>query len=228
MHGDRRPGDGDSYDPQRRAAEAQAAQANQAAQAIAATIASLDAQLAQAVLDLQATQARLTAAQTALAAAQQTLEQSQREAVLITGRLQDAQALQAHVSTNRRRRRPCRASPHRCRADGSPGVQGRDAATGFAVVVDAKNSQDFVSQYAMVTTALRIQAQNLGDLQQIMRRAGTARRAFLRWPARSPRSRRGRPEGGRGPGRPGRCRAQQAAIQQLLADQTAQQAAITG
>lgn len=161
------PAAADSFDPQRRDAEARAAQAAQAAQAIAASIDGLNSQLAQAVQDLQGTQTRLPLAQAELASAQQDLERSQREALLVAVRLQDAQTREASITTT-------------LAADDARGAQvrtavgqvarraykGETAATGLAVVMGAQSAQDLVDQYNLVASALRTQTKALGDFQQ--------------------------------------------------------------
>jgi peptidoglycan hydrolase CwlO-like protein len=161
------PAVADSFDPQRRDAEARAAQAAQAARTIAASIDGLNSQLAQAVQDLQGTQTRLPLAQAELASAQQDLERSQREALLVAVRLQDAQTREASITTT-------------LAADDARGAQvrtavgqvarraykGETAATGLAVVMGAQSAQDLVDQYNLVASALRTQTKALGDFQQ--------------------------------------------------------------
>ena len=220
----------DSYDPQRRAAEARAAQADQAAQAIAASIEGLNAQLAQAVLDLQATQARLVDAQAELAAAQQTLERSQREAVLIAARLQDAQVLEADV-TAKMAADDARTAQVRIAVGqlARRAYKGETAATSLAVVVEAKTSQDFVIQYAMVATALRIQTRSLGDLRQV---AAASRNSKARLTAVTNEIALLKVDADRKVAEAEAAKAaavaRQAEIEQLLADQAAKQAVVTG
>ncbi|HEY8721671.1 hypothetical protein [Pengzhenrongella sp.] len=161
------PAAADSYDPQRRAAEARAAKATQSAAALSASIDALNVALDQAVLDLQASKARLPIAQAEVAAAKVDLERSQREATLIAARLKDARAQESAISTT-------------IAADAVRGAQlhvavgqmarraykGQTAATALATVLDSKNAQDFVNEYGVVATALRIQTKALRESEQ--------------------------------------------------------------
>ena len=162
------PAVADSYDPQRRDAEARLNQATQAADAIAASIATLTNQLAQAESDLQATQARLPAAQAELAAAQQTLERTQREALLIASQLQDAQAEETSITTTIGVDAAKTEQAHTAVGEmAREAYQGGTAATGLAFVFGAKTTQDFVDQYVMVATSLRVETAALDQLHQI-------------------------------------------------------------
>ena len=162
------PAQADGYGLQRRDAEARAAQAAQSAAVIATTIGGLTARLTQAADDLHATQARLPVAQTELAAAQQAAERSHRAANLVASRLQDAQALQVNVATT-----IASDAAHTAQVAASVGqiareaYKGQTAATGLAVALGAKSSQDFVDQYTMVSTALRIQSDTLATELQV-------------------------------------------------------------
>ena len=162
------PAQADGYGPQRRDAEARAAQAAQSAAVIATTIGGLTARLTQAADDLHATQARLPVAQTELAAAQQAAERSHRAANLVASRLQDAQALQVSAATT-----IASGAAHTAQVAASVGkiareaYKGQAAATGLAVALGAKSSQDFVDQYTLVSTALRIQSDTLATELQV-------------------------------------------------------------
>lgn len=157
----------DSYGDQRRAAQARAADADRRAEAVAASIEGLSAQLGQAVLDLQATQARLPIAQAELAAAQEALQRSQREATLIAARLEDAQAQEARITTtiaaDDAREVEIRTAVGQM---ARRAYKGETAATSLSVVMEAKSTEDFVSQYGMISTALRTQTKALDELQQ--------------------------------------------------------------
>jgi hypothetical protein len=161
------PAMADSFDPQRRDAEARAAQADQAAQAIAASIAGLTDQLTQAQLALQATQERLPIAQAELATAQQTVEQSQREALLIAERLQDAQAQEASITATIATVAARTVEVHTAVGQmARQAYQGQMAATPLSVALGAGSPQDFVNASVMVATALRVQTATLDLLQQ--------------------------------------------------------------
>jgi murein DD-endopeptidase MepM/ murein hydrolase activator NlpD len=162
------PAMGDSYDDQRRNAEARSAQQAKRAEQLAASIEGLSAELGQAVLDLQATEARLPIARAELAAAKKELEASQREAVLIAARLVDAKAQETSITStitaDDARDATIRTAVGQM---ARRAYKGETAATGLSVVMDAKSTQDFVDQYGMISTALRTQTRALNELEQI-------------------------------------------------------------
>ena len=222
------PAVADTFDAQRRDAEARAAQATQAAAAIATTIDGLNAQLAQAGLDLQATQARLPIAEAELAAAQQSLERSRREALLIAARLQDAQALQVNLTTTIATNDTRTAQVHTAVGQmARQAYKGETATTGLAVVMGAKSTQDFINEYAMVATALRIQTNALGSLLQA---AATNRNDQARLIAVTKKIAALKVEADnkvvQADAAKADAAARQAEIAQLISDQTANQAAI--
>ena len=158
----------DDFDDQRTAAESRKAQADQRAEELKASIEGLSAALGQAVLDLQVTQARLPIAQAELAVAQEALERSQREAALIAARLEDAEAQEASITTtiaaDDARGQEIRAAVGQM---ARRAYKGETAATSLRVVMESTSTEDFVSQYGMVSTALRTQTKALDELQQI-------------------------------------------------------------
>ncbi|HEY8720854.1 hypothetical protein [Pengzhenrongella sp.] len=162
------PASADDYGPARRAAEARAAHAAHAADAIAASIAGLTTALAHASRDLRATQVRLPVARAELAAAKAELEGAQREAILDAARLKDAKAQEAAISST------IGADDSRgAKADLAVGqlarqaYKGETAATSMSVVVGAKSSADFVRDYEVVATALRIQTEAVAEAERI-------------------------------------------------------------
>lgn len=162
------PSFADDFSDQRAAAESRAAAAAQKAEELQASIEGLSAELGQAVLDLQVTQARLPVAQAELAVAQEALERSQREAALIATRLEDAQAQESAItttiSTDHARAEEIRAAVGQM---ARRAYKGETAATSLSVVMDSTSTEDFVDQYGMVSTALRTQTKALDDLDQI-------------------------------------------------------------
>ncbi|WP_407343434.1 peptidoglycan DD-metalloendopeptidase family protein [Pengzhenrongella phosphoraccumulans] len=158
----------DDFDIQRRAAEARAAAADSRAAELEESIEGLSAELGQAVLDLGATQARLPIAQAELAVAKADLERSQREAVLIAARLEDAKTQQASITTtittDQVRGEEIRTAVAQM---ARRAYKGETAVTSLSVVMDATTTEDFVSQYGMVSTALRTQTKALDELDQI-------------------------------------------------------------
>ena len=158
----------DDFDDQRSAAESRKAQADQRAEELKASIEGLSAALGQAVLDLQVTQARLPLAQAELAAAQEALERSQREAALIAARLEDAEAQEASITTtiaaDAARGQEIRAAVGQM---ARRAYKGETAATSLSVVMESTSTEDFVSQYGMISTALRTQTKALDELEQI-------------------------------------------------------------
>lgn len=141
---------------------------DQIAAALAASVEGLDAELAQAVLDLQATQARLPVVEAELAAAQADLDRTQREAALVAVRLEDAVAqdatLAAAIATDRENAEQLRAAVGQF---ARRAYKGETGASSLALVLDAKNTQDFLDQYGLISTALRTQTQALAELDQL-------------------------------------------------------------
>ncbi|MGV8964936.1 MAG: coiled-coil domain-containing protein [Cellulomonas sp.] len=158
----------DSLDPQRRDAEARAAQAAQAAAAIALTIDGLTAHLAQAGLDLQATQARLPIAQAELAAAEQAVERSRREAIRVAARLADAQQVQTNLTTAIADDDARTAQARTTIGQLARRVyRGETAPTGLAVVMGATSARELLNQYVLYSTALRMQTSALDTALQV-------------------------------------------------------------
>lgn len=162
------PALGDSLSDRRKVAE-QKAQANQKAHdELAASLEDINANLAQAVLDLQAVEQRLPDAQTELLDAQSTLERSQREAAIIASRLQDAKDQETVIGTT-----IAADADKSAQIRVAIGQMAREAYKGgggvssVSIVLDAQSTEDFIQQYGLVSTALRTQSQSLDALRQI-------------------------------------------------------------
>jgi murein DD-endopeptidase MepM/ murein hydrolase activator NlpD len=162
------PALGDSLSDQRSAAEQKQAANKTARDALATSLEDVNASLAQTVLDLQAVQQRLPDAQAELATAQATLESSQRAQAIIAAQLQDAQsqetAIGASIAADATKNAQIRV------AIGQMARQAYQGGTGISsvsLVLDATSAEDFVQQYGMVSTALRTQSQALDALRQV-------------------------------------------------------------
>ena len=157
-----------SFDDQRRDAERRAAAAQKRAEDLAASVEGLSAELGQAVLNLETTQARLPAAQAELGVAQETLDRSQRESTLIAARLEDARGQQASITeaiaTDGARGQQIRAAVGQMARQA---YKGQSAATSLSVVLEATSTADFISEYGVVTTALRTQTKALDAVGQL-------------------------------------------------------------
>lgn len=157
-----------SYDDQRRDAERRAAAADQRAARARDSVEGLSVEIGQAVLAVEATQARLPAAQAELAAARVESERSQRESALLASRLQDARSQQASITetltADETRRTRIRAAVVQV---ARRAYKGQTGPTRLGVVMGATNTQDFIGQYGLVTTALRTQTKTLDALRQV-------------------------------------------------------------
>ncbi|CAN5254659.1 M23 family metallopeptidase [soil metagenome] len=162
------PALGDSLSDRRKAAEQQAAANKQAHDQLAASLEDINTNLAQAVLDLQAVQQRLPAAQTELLDAQATLERTQREAAIIAARLRDAKdqetAIGATIAADAGKSAQIRVAIGQMAREAYKGGGG---VSSVSVVLDAQSTEDFIQQYGLVATALRTQSQSLDALRQI-------------------------------------------------------------
>lgn len=156
------------YDDQRRDAERRSAAADQRAARARDSVEGLSVEIGQAVLAVEATRSRLPAAQAALATARDVFERSQRESALIASRLQDARAQQASITqtivADEARGRSIRAAVAQV---ARRAYKGQTGATSLSVVMGATSAADFISQYGIVTTALRTQTKTLDALRQV-------------------------------------------------------------
>ncbi|QTE30364.1 peptidoglycan DD-metalloendopeptidase family protein [Pengzhenrongella sicca] len=222
------PAFADDFDDQRAATEARAAAAAARAEELAASVEGLSAELGQAVLDLQATEARLPIAQAELATAQADLERTQREAALVTARLEDARSQESSITTtieaDGARAEEIRAAVGQM---ARRAYKGETAATSLSVVMDSTSTEDFVSQYGMVSTALRTQTKALDDLDQI---SATNKNSQARLAAIKVKVTELKAEADQkvveADAAKAAAAARQAEIEQLIADQSARKAAI--
>lgn len=162
------PALGDSLSDRRKAAEQQAVANQKAHDQLAASLEDINANLAQAVLDLQTVEQRLPAAQTELLDAQSTLERSQREATIIAARLQDAKdqetVIGATIAADADKSAQIRVAIGQMAREAYKGGGG---VSSVSIVLDAQSTEDFIQQYGLVSTALRTQSQSLDALRQI-------------------------------------------------------------
>jgi murein DD-endopeptidase MepM/ murein hydrolase activator NlpD len=162
------PASADALSDRRKAAEQQAAANQKAHDELAASLEDINANLAQAVLDLQTVEQRLPTAQTELHDAQSTLERSQREAAIIAARLQDAKDQETVIGTT-----IAADAGKSAQIRVAIGQMAREAYKGgggvssVSIVLDAQSTEDFIQQYGLVSTALRTQSQSLDALRQI-------------------------------------------------------------
>lgn len=165
VHG---PAFADPLSDQRRAAEQKAAENKAARERVAASLEGINAELAQAVLDLQVVEQRLPVAQAELATAEETLQRTEREAELIAARLVDAQeqetTIGATIATDTERGQKIRVAIGQMAREAYKGGSGTSS---MDIVLDAESTEDFIAQYGLVTTALRTQTQALDELRAI-------------------------------------------------------------
>lgn len=158
----------DPLSDQRRAAEQKAAENKAARERVAASLEGINAELAQAVLDLQVVEQRLPVAQAELATAEETLQRTEREAELIAARLVDAQeqetTIGAAIAADTERGQKIRVAIGQMAREAYKGGSGTSS---MDIVLDAESTEDFIAQYGLVTTALRTQTQALDELRAI-------------------------------------------------------------
>ena len=156
----------DDLDDRRAAAERQQAAKEKEREGLEAELEHTDTQLADAVLELNQVEGRLPVAEAELAVAQAELEQAEREAAILAQRLADAQLEEAKVSQALR--------------DGSGKVDGaRDdiaqmareefrgsgSASTLGLVTGAQSTEEFIDGYSVSSSAARIRARTLAELQ---------------------------------------------------------------
>src|SRR5690606_33049692 len=156
----------DDLDDKRAAAERAQAAKERERENLEAELEHTDAQLADAVLELDRVEGRLPVAEAELAVAEADLERAEREAAILAQRLADAQVEEATVS--------------RQLADGAGKVDGarediaqmareelRGAGTGSTIglVTGAESTEEFIDGYSVSSSAARIRARTLAELQ---------------------------------------------------------------
>jgi murein DD-endopeptidase MepM/ murein hydrolase activator NlpD len=157
----------DDIDDQRAAAEAKQRQKQRERERLSHELEDTNARFRQAVLDLNAVEARLPVAQAELAAAQAVLEEARRKAAILAQRLQDAQEEEATVT------RQIEAGEGKVEAARSDIVQmarqayrSGDDASAVGLVTGAQSTEEFLEDYAVSSSAARIQARSLTRLQE--------------------------------------------------------------
>lgn len=164
------PSSADDLSNKRKQTQAQI-QANTTKKAeLQASLEDLSAGLAQAVLDLDAVESQLPAAQAKVDEASATLQAAQRESQRIAGELADASSQEASlalaVTADQTRATQVRGTiGEMARRAYQSGVTADTS--GLTAVLDAADSQDFVSRVALASGAQRAQREVLGQLQAL-------------------------------------------------------------
>lgn len=156
----------DDLDDRRAAAEREQAAKEEERESLEAELEHTDTQLADAVLELNQVEGRLPVAEAELAVAEAELERAEREAAILAQRLADAQLEEAKVSQELQ--------------DGSGKVDGArddiaqmareefrgagDAST-IGLVTGAQSTEEFIDGYSVSSSAARIRARTLAELQ---------------------------------------------------------------
>lgn len=157
----------DDLDDQRAAAERRQSEARAAREGLESELEGTDAELAQAILDLQVIEGRLPVAQAELDTAEAELERTQREAAQLEVRLEDAQAEEAAISEDIEKSAGKVSSAKSSIAEmARQAYRGQGEVSGLGIVTGAQSTEDFIEQYAMTSTAARTQARALTDLQE--------------------------------------------------------------
>lgn len=156
----------DDLDDRRAAAEREQAAKEEERESLEAELEHTDTQLADAVLELNQVEGRLPVAEAELAVAEAELERAEREAAILSQRLADAQLEEAKVSQQLQ--------------DGSGKVDGaRDDiaqmareefrgsgdASAIGLVTGAQSTEEFIDGYSVSSSAARIRARTLAELQ---------------------------------------------------------------
>jgi murein DD-endopeptidase MepM/ murein hydrolase activator NlpD len=156
----------DDLDDRRAAAEREQAAKEDERESLEAELEHTDTQLADAVLELNQVEGRLPVAEAELAVAEAELERAEREAAILAQRLADAQLEEAKVSQQLQ--------------DGSGKVDGaRDdiaqmareefrgsgETSAIGLVTGAQSTEEFIDGYSVSSSAARIRARTLAELQ---------------------------------------------------------------
>lgn len=159
----------DDLENRRTQTEQKLAEADERAGELAAALEDLEGDLAETVAELAEIEAQMPAAQERLDTAVAAAQEAQRLADEYALRLQDAEAEEVEVAeqidVDRSREDEVRATIGQMAREAYRG--GRDV-SGMSVMLDAESSEEFVERYGLVSTAMRTQAQVLGDLQTLV------------------------------------------------------------
>lgn len=157
-----------SWDDDRAAAEARQRANENAMAELEEHLEDTSAELIEAQAELEGIQAAIPVAEAQLAAAETRLAELQREAAIIAGRLQDAEALEAsltqQIEESAARTEEIRTAIGRMARDA---YQGEMTASSLSAVLDAQSTEEFVEQSALASTALRTQTQALREMEQL-------------------------------------------------------------
>ncbi|PUB32262.1 murein DD-endopeptidase MepM/ murein hydrolase activator NlpD [Promicromonospora sp. AC04] len=156
----------DDLDDRRAAAERQQEAKEDERESLEAELEHTDTQLADAVLELNQVEGRLPVAEAELAVAEAELERAEREAAILAQRLADAQLEEAQVTqllqagsgkVDAARRDIARMAREELRGTGN--------ATTIGLVTGAQSTEEFIDGYSVSSSAARIQARTLAELQ---------------------------------------------------------------
>lgn len=162
------PAHADEYDNRRSENESRQEAVDRAMSTLEEELAHTDAALVQAYAELQALDAAIPVAEAELVAAEAELARLKLEADLIAQRLEAARAeeenITAQVDADSDRAEDIRAAVGQVARDAYQGAMTESA---LSVALEAKDTGDFVRQWALADTALRTQTQALRDLEQL-------------------------------------------------------------
>ncbi|MFI2362794.1 peptidoglycan DD-metalloendopeptidase family protein [Promicromonospora sp. NPDC019610] len=156
----------DDLDDRRAAAERQQAAKEKERESLEAELEHTDSQLADAVLELNQVEGRLPVAEAELAVAEAELQRAEREAAILAQRLADAQLEEAQVTqllqdgsgkVDDARDDIAQMAREEFRGSGSTSTLG--------LVTGAQSTEEFIDGYSVSSSAARIRARTLAELQ---------------------------------------------------------------
>jgi murein DD-endopeptidase MepM/ murein hydrolase activator NlpD len=156
----------DDIDDRRNAAEKRQAEVLANQESLQEQLEDTDAEMAQAVLDLQVIEARLPVAQAELDAANAEVVRTQREADLLAQRLVDAEAQEVSISAEIEQSAAQTGAAQASIAElARQAYRGAGQVSSLGVITGAQSTDEFVQEYAVSSTAARSQTRTLSDLQ---------------------------------------------------------------
>ena len=156
----------DDLDDRRAAAEQKQQAREDERESLEAELEHTDTQLADAVLELNQVEGRLPVAEAELAVAEGELERAEREAAILAQRLADAQLEEAKVSQQ--------LQDGSGKVDGArediaqmarEELRGSGSASAIGLVTGAQSTEEFIDGYSVSSSAARIRARTLAELQ---------------------------------------------------------------
>lgn len=156
----------DDLDDRRAAAEQKQQAREDERESLEAELEHTDTQLADAVLELNQVEGRLPVAEAELAVAEGELERAEREAAILAQRLADAQLEEAKVSQQ--------LQDGSGKVDGARDdiaqmareeLRGSGSASAIGLVTGAQSTEEFIDGYSVSSSAARIRARTLAELQ---------------------------------------------------------------